>query len=326
MSIIIDGSGRHGQHGHAGGSGYHAGADGSNGGDGASGEPGSDITLKLRANGQMITYDTAQRTGQHHAQSVGDISLRSHGGNGGNGGDGGNGAKGSTGHRGQDATKHRHGTDGGRGGSGGDAGHAGNGGNGGRGGVIVVDCPADQAFMLLLVEGLDEPLGWAKGGQGGAAGTGGSGGSGGDGGAGGSAFHWTTEHWDERQVHHGAEYDAEGKCTQKAWVETVYDKRIEHHTTPGGNTGPRGPGGSDGRNGSSGSAGADGRVTIHCGGHYERRYVLSVAAFDVVAKGSPATPSAASDQIYEFGECCHVQGVKIANRPGSGRAPRVAPR
>ena len=174
---------------------------------------------------------------------------------------------------------------------------------------------------MLVVDGLDEPGAWASGGAAGAAGTPGHGGPGGAGGAGGKPFHWTTEHWDPRQVHHAAEHDNEGKVTKQAWTETVYDKRIEHHTTPGGRDGPRGASGAPGRAGSAGMRGRDGTVSIQCGGTYQRRFELSVAAFDVVAKGTPATPSAANDQIYEFGEVCHAESIQLANKAGAGRAP-----
>ena len=52
-----------------------------------------------------------------------------------------------------------------------------------------------------------------------------------------------------------------------------------------------------------------------------RRYELSVSNFDIVAKGAPATPSAADDQIFEFGECCHVAHLALSNKSGPDRIP-----
>ena len=186
--------------------------------------------------------------------------------------------------------------------------------------------PNKDAFLLTIVEGLDEPGGWCHGGSGGSAGRHGSAGQGGDGGPGGKPFHWQTEHWDPRQVHHSEVRDEEGKVTQKAYTETVYDKRIEHHTTPGGSQGPRGPAGhGPTRSVYGGSNGRAGVISINMDGmSYQRRYELSVASFEVVAVGTPATPHAASDGIFEFGECCHVQKVKLGNKAGAGRAPSPA--
>ena len=153
-------------------------------------------------------------------------------------------------------------------------------------------CANEDAFTLMVVDNLDEPVGWAIGGKGGAAGRAGSAGSGGAGGQGGSPFHWQTEHWDPRQVRHPAKYNSEGKQTQAAYTETVYDKRIEHHKMEGGRTGPRGPSGSGASGGYGGSDAPNGRVSIKLGGWtYERRYALSVASYDVkVAARLELTP------------------------------------
>ena len=173
---------------------------------------------------------------------------------------------------------------------------------------------------------MDEPYGWCHGGSGAAAGHHGSAGAGGDGGRGGDAFHWQTEHWDPRRVHHPEQRDGEGNVTKRAWSETVYDKRIEYHMTEGGNYGPQGPSGhGPTRHVYAGSDGRAGVISINIDGRsYERRYELSVASFEVVAVGTTATPSAASDGIFEFGECCEVRKVKLFNKAGSGRAPSPA--
>ena len=60
------------------------------------------------------------------------------------------------------------------------------------------------------------------------------------------------------------------------------------------------------------------------GWSYERRYALSVASYYVKAMGTPQTPALADAGIYEFGEVCHVQSIKLLNKGGSGRAPSPA--
>ena len=324
-TIDITGDGYRGQDGHQGAHGHGAGGHASDGGDAARGGDGADIHLRLATAGQLISYHSHLRSADIDAANFGNIKLRSHGGNGGDGGAGGNGAKGHKGSRGRDATQGSRGTDGGRGGPGGAAGSGGHGGNGGNGGAIIVEVAPKDAFLQLVVGGLDEPVGWCKGGGGGARGGAGSAGAGGDGGDGGSAYHWETVHWDPRKVHHPAEHDAEGKQTRAAYTETVMDKRIEHHTTPGGKTGPRGPGGSGASDGHGGAGGRDGRVSIMMNGwEYQRRYELAIANFDVVGLGSIATPSAANDEIFEFGEDCQVASVKLRNKDGWGRTASPA--
>ena len=125
---------------------------------------------------------------------------------------------------------------------------------------------------------------------------------------------------------HPEQRDGEGNVTKRAWSETVYDKRIEYHMTEGGNYGPQGPSGhGPTRHVYAGSDGRAGVISINIDGRsYERRYELSVASFEVVAVGTTATPSAASDGIFEFGECCEVRKVKLFNKAGSGRAPSPA--
>ena len=113
------------------------------------------------------------------------------------------------GHRGQDATRYSSGTNGGRGGDGGDGGEGSSGSDGGAGGMIRVACVAGDEYLLMAVDGLEEPSHLVEGGPGGRPGHHGRGGSGGPGGPGGSGYSWTESHQRSRQGPNGTEYYTE---------------------------------------------------------------------------------------------------------------------
>jgi hypothetical protein len=308
------------------------GGHGTDGSDGSPGCDGADIHCTLRSEGQTVSF-TATLSGQHphagkvfsnaeDARAFGSIMLQSHGGHGGPGGHGGHGAAGVTGYAGRGATRESPGTDGGPGGLGGNAGSGGNGGNAGTGGQIVVEVASEHAFLLMVVEGLDEPVGWAQGGHGGKRGLNGKPGAGGSGGPGGKPCHWTTQRQEWQTEHYT---DEEGKKQSRQVQKTVTD----HHHQPGGRNGPRGPSGMAAAGSpQDGAAGADTSVAISIDWRtYGQRYALTVTHFDVAAMGAPATPSAKADEIFEFGEVCHAQRITLNNKSGTlngGRAPSPA--
>ena len=295
-----------GNHGYAGSNGRNGGwsETGQHGTDATPGGPGaraSDINLHLTSDNQTVAFASHINGGHFSVRADDTIVVRSHGGNGGAGGSGGDGARGVRGAPGRAATQSSRGTNGGPGGPGGDAGNGANGGDAGDGGRIEINCARRDAYLLMVVDGLEEPNGWANGGHGGSAGSNGRPGPGGYGGAGGAACHWTTT-------------STTGSGENQKTV-------THHHSQPGGSQGPSGPSGrSASAHPRNGSDGRDGSVAIVVDGqHYSKRYELAVADFDVLATGTPATPMAATDGIFEFGEVCHARHVTLSNKSGAGR-------
>ena len=304
-----------GRDGHHGSSGHYGRGHGGNGGDGfdaGDGQRGNDardidLTLSTSAGGmvgsEQILSFTGTQSGSAGARDFGQLSLSAIGGSGGTGGNGGDGGHGSSGYSGCNATQYSSGTNGGPGGRGGDAGVGGNGGDAGAGGRIAIHVQPTDSYLLMAVNQLDEPRSMVGGGAGGHHGHHGSAGHGGSGGRGGSSYSWsTTEGYGD-------------------------DQKSVDHTNPGGHSGPRG---ADGRSNTRplhrGRDGHDGTVDLLVGGQrfgrqqrFGRRYQLSVNSFTVVALGSAATPAAASDGVYEFGELCAAQEVRLANRAGADR-------
>ena len=279
--------GHHGSNGHYGRGHGGNGGDGSDAGDGHRGDDARDINLTLSTSAGGILSFTGTRSGSAGARDFGQLSLSAIGGSGGTGGNGGDGGHGSSGYSGSDATQYRSGTNGGPGGRGGDAGAGGHGGDGGAGGRIAVHVQPTDSYLLMAVNQLDEPRSMAGGGAGGQHGQHGSAGHGGSGGRGGSSYSWSTTEG------HGD------------------DQKTVRHTNPGGHSGARG---ADGRSSTRplhrGRDGRDGTVDLLVGGQrFGRRYQLSVDSFTVVALGSAATPAAASDGVYEFGELCAAQDL-----------------
>jgi hypothetical protein len=308
MSGHIDCDGPRGRNGHHGSNGHSGGGHGSDAGDGQRGADSRNIDLTLTAlttsDAQILSFHALAGRGVGRGVPVGrgsagardfdQLSLSSVGGDGGTGGNGGDGGNGSRGQHGRDATRHSSGGDGGRGGRGGDAGAGGSGGDAGAGGRITVHVQPSDTYLLMAVDGLDEPGRLVRGGTGGRHGHHGSPGSGGPGGRGGRSYTWTT---------------------------TDKNRHTHHHRNSGGSSGPRGASGrSCTRSLHHGANGSDGTVDLMVGEQrFGRRYQLYVRSFTVVALGGTATPAAARDGVFEFGERCAARQVTLANRAGADR-------
>ena len=152
-----------------------------------------------------------------------------------------------------------------------------------------------DAYLLMSVADALHPADLVKGGSGGRKGNHGTAGAGGPGGAGGKSHSWTT---------------------------TGRNNRTVHHSKPGGSRGPSGPRGSVPtstlRNGSNG---ADGCFIINIRNErgeekrYSRRFHLTVHSFII------AEQAAEPDGIFEFGERCFVDQIRVQNTGGMPTVP-----
>ncbi|MCA9685937.1 MAG: hypothetical protein KC457_27440, partial [Myxococcales bacterium] len=311
QTLLVSADGAAGRDGHDGVDGWDGGT-GSDGGDGSDaqpagdGQPGGDLGLRLRPGSEAGHYQITvaiRSTGgavedARLLPDAVDLRVVARGGSGGTGGSGGNGGDGGTGHRGSDATRYRHGEDGGRGGDGGDGGRGSDGGDGGKGGHIRIQVAEDDTYLLMTIEGAQQPTPLVAGGKGGRPGSHGIGGAGGSGGSGGSSYHWT-----ETQSY----TDSNGQT----------QTRSTHHHTPGGS---RGSSGSSGRSPNSrldpGRDGDPGGFAIevvddHGQGvvaRYQARYDLALDDFSFREAETPTR-----DGILEFGEVVEVGGLWLRN-------------
>lgn len=222
------------------------------------------------------------------------IYLKAAGGRGGKGGNGGNGGDGGDGSNGSDATRYSSGSNGQDGGDGGNAGRGSSGKDAGDGGKIVVELPADQTKLLML---LMPDVSAGKGGRGGSHGTPGQGGSGG---RGGSSYSWS------EQVSDGT--DSNGNTT--------------YRTESGSNSG--GSNGSSGSRGQSASGplvdGKDGKTGSHLirlsdGREFKERYDLALVDYEIVLRDK--------DGVIEPGEVIDVKNIRIRNTGGMPTPPNT---
>merc|ERR1719446_1179732 len=107
------------------------------------------------------------------------------------GGPGGHGGFGGPGGAGRDATRWSWGGNGGPGGMGGAGGVGSHGMPGGNGGAISIAVSEYDAYLLMAIQEMDNPVRLIAPGKGGNAGRHGPGGMGGFGGRGGRSYHWT---------------------------------------------------------------------------------------------------------------------------------------
>ncbi|MBA2664966.1 MAG: hypothetical protein H0U74_21950 [Bradymonadaceae bacterium] len=300
--IIFDASGEQGLSSRNGsnGSGGNTGGRGGQGGNATQPTPGqaaANVHLQLRsaASTAGMAPDAVAIVGRARgatelvvgAPELGSIQVLAVGGDGGNGGNGGRGGDGGRGRDGASATRSSSGSNGGPGGDGGDGGHGSSGADGGDGGQIVVELDERDAYLLMAVEGSEDPQALVKPGRGGARGIHGSGGRGGAGGRGGSSHSWTETDRNGNQVSRSNSGGSSGSSGRSG----------RSSSSPLGH-------GRDGRPGNFAIhvATARGRVA------YLHRYELCLVSFEHVEAPSPE-----QDAIYEFGEIVHVQKVRVRN-------------
>jgi len=132
------------------------------------------------------------------------------GGRGGNGGSGGNGQDGSKGRRGKNASRYSSGGNGQSGGDGGSGGEGSGGADGGSGGNIHIILPEEDRFLLMAIQGAENPSPLVEGGAGGNAGVHGIGGSRGIGGKGGKSYTYTDSD-DNRTTNSGGATGCDGR-------------------------------------------------------------------------------------------------------------------
>ncbi len=292
------------------------------------GEPGGGVLIQLatgaaddtipwdvvRVNGRRHAGDARPEWGAPHGEALpiadlGEVVGSARGGDGGNGGNGGQGGDGGAGIHGQDATTHQAGGDGGPGGRGGDGGRGSSGAPGGSGGHIHIAIDARDLFLLMAVNGADQPAWLVAGGRGGGPGCHGGAGAGGPGGAGGNP-NSRTEYRQVTKWRRGNDGSNESYTVSEAYTVPV----------PGGSRGPNGMSGSMPAAGISiGRAGkpgtftisvreTDGTVTKH---EDVARYDVGIAGFDCVE-----TDKAHRDGVVEFGDSLEVSGLRVVNRGG----------
>lgn len=287
--LIINASGKNGNHGVKGESGScgdknERGEDGSNGYIGEGGQSGKNISLTLSADEKSgsvsVDYDNNQ-----YVLPLGDLDVQiitnASGGAGGQGGKGGNGGHGGKGSDGSDATENWDGEDGHKGGDGGNGGDGGQGGLGGDAGDIEITVKPQDTDLLMLV--VPECLG----GNGGVGGSGGCGGKGGEGGMGGDSHTWTQ----------------------------VFPIGAAERTNSGGSNGSRGENGAEGKDGEGGLNGKNGQLTIKVGEdkNYPGVYDLLLEPSVILVQSLKC-----SDEIIEPGESLMLEDITLKN---SGQMP-----
>lgn len=314
-AVHLNGSGRDGQD----GSREWSGGDASRSSPGTHGEP-INISLKDVDQGTRAVMQIVGTVGSQPVRDAVELSpnvsvyLRSQGGRGGHGGRGGDGREGSTGTSGSSATQYTDATDGGRGGNGGDGGDGTPGSDGGNGGKIVVQLPAEDLHLSMLVDYN------VSAGRGGDPGYNGRGGDGGRGGSGGSGYSWSVKTGETcapdsfRDNGNGSSTVVKGACSPT----------YTHHSRSSGSQGPRG---SDGRPGTgsitggrSGSNGSFQFVVSGPGGTttYRQAIDLRLASFTF----RELNPNG----LFEPGEQVEITDIRIQNMsdmpwmPGKAKA------